>query len=318
MPLKITDPVTQVASLNRWADWVESQLKHTQTHIAATNKTGVTTAQAVTVIQNTPPPTGGAIPGYTVVPTVAGTIGNLAVVTNGGLGDTLYAYVGTEVGLPVVANRGTVFSGATGPVNVSVPMQRAVVANNLLVACCFCSSGAAYQPTLGSGWTQLLKDTVNQPFGFLAYRVADGSEGTSVSPFTGYQTYIGGLTDGNWVWAVEVSNVASVSPILSTTNLTTVSVTLTAALNDLVLAFVFCAGPGPASFPPITGAQNLGLMTFRSSPNNAIGYSWPLTKEVTGNSTTKVRLWPDPSFNNAYAVVISNGPNTVNWWRPIG
>jgi len=39
MPLKITNPSTQVAVLNKWADWIELQLKKTQAKVAATNKT---------------------------------------------------------------------------------------------------------------------------------------------------------------------------------------------------------------------------------------------------------------------------------------
>jgi hypothetical protein len=53
LPLRITNPVEQVASLNRWADWVESQLKHQQTHVAATNKTTVVVSATAAVAQTT-------------------------------------------------------------------------------------------------------------------------------------------------------------------------------------------------------------------------------------------------------------------------
>jgi hypothetical protein len=63
VPLKITNPVEQVASLNRWADWVESQLKHQQTHIAATNRIAVTASPVTNVTNNITGATDGLVHG---------------------------------------------------------------------------------------------------------------------------------------------------------------------------------------------------------------------------------------------------------------
>lgn len=52
MPLRITDPVLQVGTLNKWADYIETQLKATNTKIFRV---------ANTAVANTPPSSGGGI-----------------------------------------------------------------------------------------------------------------------------------------------------------------------------------------------------------------------------------------------------------------
>lgn len=48
MPLRITNPVTQVGTLNKWADYIETQLKATNTKIFRVANTAVATAPAKT------------------------------------------------------------------------------------------------------------------------------------------------------------------------------------------------------------------------------------------------------------------------------
>lgn len=263
---------------------------------------------------------GGGITRQAGVPTGAGSSGSLIGVTDGGLGDSIYSYVGQKTGLPLVVNRGNTYTAdpSGNPTACPIPMQRAVVAGDLLVAF-YINFGGTPPSALSSGWTSLANygaDTSGA-----AYRVANGTEGSSVSPWTAYTAYAGTPANGTALFCVEVSNQAASSPVLSTAQLTTAATNITAALHDLVL--VFNHSPQyPASVPPLPGVQDLGMVL---APGNIYGarlYSWSLTKETTGAVLTEFRIWPDPGIvvGNSYfiVVVLKNGPATVNWWRPIG
>src|SRR5208283_1744500 len=115
----------------------------------------------------------------------------------------------------------------------------------------------------GSGWTSLASINLAPPQADLVYRVADGTEGSSVTPFTGYQSFGGDPNQGNVVWVVELYNVASVSPILSTANVVT-NTDIGVTINDLLIVFGWAQGLGQYSVPPITGVQSLGLMFYPS------------------------------------------------------
>lgn len=113
--------------------------------------------------------------------------GALSVYANGAWTSTGGGY--TKGTVPTVVQHGFAVGGGN-----SVTLGGAPTSGNLLVAMCFNPTS----DTIGSGWTKQTENSSGSDYGFIATKVAGGSESATQSPVSGVST-----TGGIVMWEIH-------------------------------------------------------------------------------------------------------------------
>src|SRR5271157_6000228 len=306
MPLKITDPVKQVASLNRWADWIESQLKHSQTKIAATNQTGVKTATAVANATGsvelkvpsifTPIDQTVVLPGplsVSLTPEPASTFFAAPAITSGGASyidqqATVENSVATNVSLtltPSIANEWALFGYVAG------------------------GQGTHYAPS-GTGWNSIYS-------GYFGAALYSNSPSTSAfnatatldtpnKPAAGFLALFG--TTGSAPSVLQTAQLQGGFP--SGASSASFGLSLTAGSTIFAHAEVNVTTGGTLSTPTITDTYGnvWTLVSFTqtgSTTGCAIGL-WICTAPSPSTSTVTINLSTNTSFTTFFIFEVNN------------
>jgi hypothetical protein len=263
---------------------------------------------------------GGSIGSGAGVPVGAGSVGDLSAATDGGVGDSLYSFVASKSGLPLVLNRGTAEAHGSG-VTPSIMMKRNMTLGNLLIAVSFFAGGGVTQ-TLNTGWTSIFTDGGPTPALSAAYKVADGTEDgiNTVSPWSSLSD-----TGGLCLFVVEVSNFDTVTPIAGNFHGSSGNTVTGLTANELILGF-FCGSAPFSNGSNLEAVKRVGeiplgmqISTAGTSSIAAYGIGVPFIPEIVGPGTiTKYGFATLGSIGATCAIVVRSGAGTSHLWMPIG
>lgn len=250
---------------------------------------------------------GGSVTYGAGVPATAASPGQIYSATDAGLaGMRLFSYDGAFTGLPYVDNRG-LFVNASATAEPTIPMERAVAANDLLVAMLTGAAGGFTYASPEPGWTQLFKNESGNIGVWAAYKVSTGGE-TSESPVA-----LSNMSNQTIVIA-SIAN-ASPNPVPTSTTGTSSYISMTSvSTNALLLLFSGC--PTGGTFPISPQGSNpdaialAGVSNAGSSNGTAVFTALPFIAPYVGASTG----WNYEACQGGAIIQVPPSSTVANFW----